>query len=104
MRPRRRELGPEERKIITAALKVASAAECCEAIRKCERSDWHMKRGEHAERRGAKHNQLSKILKGRRGKETTRERIDFWLELDVGSGASDDDDLDPDEILREQGL
>lgn len=77
MEPRQALAGEEERRIIRAALRVASVDECNGAIDGCKASDWHM----GANRRQRKYNALSKILKGRRGMETTRERIDFFLDL-----------------------
>lgn len=77
MEPRQVLAGDEERRIIRAALKVASVAECQAAISECKASDWHMGANPH----GRKYNRLSQILKGRRGRETTRERIDFFLDL-----------------------
>lgn len=77
MKPRRTEATEEDRKLIRAALKVATAAECCRAIEGCRASKFHM--GEND--RGRKYNKLSQIVKGRVGKETTRERIDFFLDL-----------------------
>lgn len=80
MDPRSKICGPEEKSVIRAALKVASAAELKTAITSCFQSDYHMKRGEHGQRKGQKYNKLSQIIKGRRGRETTRERIDFFLD------------------------
>lgn len=86
MTPRDAGLGPDERKLINAALKVATVDECCRAIDGCFASDFHMKRGRYAGRSGAKHSQLSKILKGKRGGRTRREQIDFFLEIAERSG------------------
>jgi hypothetical protein len=80
MQPRNKVAGPQERQVIREALKVATASECCAAIDSCFASDYHMKRGSFATREGARYNKLSQILRGRRGRETTRERIDFFLE------------------------
>lgn len=80
MRPRNTVAGPEERKVIRKALEVASVNDCNGAISSCAASEYHMKRGPYVHRDGAKYNKLSQILKGRRGQETTRERIDFFLE------------------------
>lgn len=79
MKPRSRELDEQTRRIIRDALKVASVEECKRAISACRASAFHM--GENDRRR--KYNRISQILKGRQGKETTRERIDFFL--DVGA-------------------
>ena len=84
MGKRRRELPSEERKLIVDALKVATPDEICEAIDGCASSDFHMGRND----RGRKYNALPQIIKARRGKvETTRSRIEFFLEL-AGNGRS----------------
>lgn len=90
MRPRRVELDRESRSIITAALRVASAQECKDAIDGCAASDWHM--GRDPRTGGKKYNALSQILKGKRPSErgpgrTTREQIDLFLDVAAGSGA-----------------
>lgn len=77
MEPRSREIDPETRRLINDALKVATATELCRAIDGCRSSGFHM--GENAKRK--KYNRLSQIIKGRRGRETTRERIDFFIDL-----------------------
>lgn len=77
MAPRRTDLLPAERKIIKDALKAATANECCMAIIGCSRSAFHM--GDNDRKR--KYNRLSQILKGRQGKETTRERIDYFIDI-----------------------
>lgn len=77
MQPRHKLAGEEERRIIRAALKVASVDECCGAISGCAGSAFHMGKND----RGRKYNKLSQILRGRQGKETTRERIDYFLDL-----------------------
>lgn len=77
MKPRAKQAGADERKLIADALKVATVAECQRAIDGCRSSEFHMGRND----RQRKYNRLSQILKGRRGKETTRERIDFFLDL-----------------------
>jgi hypothetical protein len=84
MHPRSTLLGEQERKIIGAALKVASWEECIRAIMACERSDFHMARGEY--QGGKRYNRLSQILKGKpaspRGPgKTIREQIDMFLDL-----------------------
>lgn len=90
MKPRRREAGVDERKIIADALKVATADECCAAIRGCHASDWHMGRDQRT--RGKSYKTLSHILKGKRPNErnpqgrTTRETIDMFLELGAKRG------------------
>lgn len=80
MKPRQALASDEERAVIRKALKVASVDDCKIAISACAASEYHMKEGVHANRKGGKYNKLSHILKGRRGKETTRERIDWWLD------------------------
>lgn len=77
MQPRHRELPDEERRIILKALEVASVEECCHAIDGCRASDFHMGNNE----RNRKYNRISQILRGRQGKETTRERIEFFMDL-----------------------
>lgn len=77
MKPRSTLAGDDERRIIRAALKVATAEECCRAIDGCASSNFHMGSND----RQKKYNRLSQILRGRRGRETTRERIDFFLDL-----------------------
>lgn len=88
MKPRNTVFGAQERKVVREALKVATVGECKRAISACAESDYHMKRGEYARRNGAKYNKLSQILRGRQGKETTRERIDFFLERGESAGGS----------------
>lgn len=84
--PRNQTLDPESARIIDAALAVASVDECKRAIDGNKASPFHQG---HNEQRKAYH-RLSTILKGRRGKETTRERIDFFLDIGdkAGVGAS----------------
>jgi hypothetical protein len=82
MQPRHQGLDSESRKIIKEALKVATLTECKRAIDGCRSSAFHM--GENENRR--KYNALSQILRGKRGRQTTRERIDFFLELAEKSG------------------
>jgi hypothetical protein len=81
MKPRKQELTADARDVIRIAMKVATAEECCEAITGCFKSDFHMRRGEFATRPGPKYNALSQILKGRRGGRTTREQIDFFIDI-----------------------
>lgn len=81
MKPRRTAAGDEERLVIRRALKVATPEELIACIQSCAESDYHMKRGEHANRRGGKYNALAKILGPRpRLNETQRSRIDWWLD------------------------
>lgn len=82
MQPRHQGLDSEGRKVIKEALKVATFSECKRAIDGCRSSAFHM--GENEQRR--KYNALSQILRGKRGRQTTRERIDFFLELAEKSG------------------
>ena len=89
MHPRSTLLGEQEIKIINAALRVASWEECIRAIMACERSDFHMNRGDRAT--GRKYNKLSQILKGKpaspRGPgRTIRENIDFFLDMEGKDG------------------
>lgn len=82
MQPRHQGLDSEGRKVIKEALKVATLTECKRAIDGCRSSAFHM--GDNEKRK--KYNQLSQILRGKRGRQTTRERIDFFLELAEKSG------------------
>ena len=84
MEPRRRELDPESRRIIRDALKVADVAELKRAIVGNKASSFH----QGANERGKKYNALSQILKGKKGGRTTREQIDFFIEIADKSGAS----------------
>lgn len=78
MRKRKRDLPAEERALIRDALKVATPDELCAAIDGCASSAFHM--GDND--RGNKYNQLPRIIKARRGHaETTRSRIEYFLEL-----------------------
>lgn len=78
MGKRKRDLPAEERALIRDALKVATPDELCAAIDGCASSAFHM--GDND--RGKKYNQLPRIIKARRGHaETTRSRIEFFLEL-----------------------
>lgn len=83
-----RELPKQERKVILAALEVATADELVICINECWKSDFHMKRREHQDRPGQRYDKLTQIIKGRQGKETTRERIDFWLERAETTGVA----------------
>lgn len=73
----------QARKIIRDALKVATVAECKRAIDGCKASPFHM--GDNDRRK--KYNRVGQILKGRptRG-ETTRERINFFIDLAEKAG------------------
>lgn len=84
MEPRRKELDPDSRKIIREALKVASVAECDTAIRGCKASAFHMGQND----RQRKYNKLSQILKGKRGGRSTREQIDFFVEIADANGVT----------------
>jgi hypothetical protein len=77
MKPSSTIAGEEERKIIRAALKVASVKECKEAIEGCHASAYHM--GDNPRRK--KYNTISHILRGKRGKRTTREQIDMLRDI-----------------------
>lgn len=98
---RKRPLPTQERKIINETLKVATVDELLRAIDMCFRSDYHMKTGRYKDRPGQKYDKLTQIIRGRQGKETTRERIDFWLERETavvaGSGVTS---VDPALIAR----
>lgn len=94
MKPTSTIAGEEERKIIRNALKVASEQECCEAIEGCRSSAYHM--GDNP--RGRKYNTISHILRGKRGKRTTREQIDMMIEIRskaVASGGTVVSSVDP---------
>lgn len=84
MSPRggRDKMGDEERRLVREALKVATALELKNAITGCTASAFHM--GENDRRR--KYNALSQIIKGKRGGRTTREQIDFFLDIAAKSG------------------
>lgn len=111
MKPRGRgaDLDAESRKLIREALEVADVEELQRAIETCERSDFHMKRGKHSTRPGAKYNKLPQIIKARRGRnETTRSRIEWWLEkadeLEAGADVAFDVNAEAEQMRREQGL
>lgn len=94
MTPRQTRAGEDERKIIRAALKVANATECCQAIEGCAASGYHM--GDNPRRR--KYNKISHILKGKHGRKTTREQIDMFLDIRekaVASGTAVLTSVDP---------
>jgi hypothetical protein len=106
-RGRGRELDPEARKLIREALKVADPEELSRAIETCARSDFHMKRGKYKNRTGGKYNALAQIIKARRGRnETTRSRVEWWLdraeELDAGKKDVFDVNAEAERIRREQ--
>lgn len=89
MKPRRLTAGDDDRLIIRNALREASAEELEICVRTCEASDYHMKRGQHTNRKGGKYNTLGKIMKPRpRLGETQRSRIDWWLDRDESSGVA----------------
>lgn len=109
MNPRGRGKGldPEARKLIREALKVADAAELSRAIEACGRSDFHMKRGKYKNRPGGKYNALAQIIKARRGRnETTRSRVEWWLdradEFDAGKEVTFDVNAEAARIKAEQ--
>lgn len=85
MRPRDGGLHPDARRLIREALKCATVTELKRAIDGCASSDFHMGKND----RGRKYNKLPQILKARRGhNETTRDRIDFFLDLAEQAGVS----------------
>lgn len=89
---RKRELPPDEAAIIRSTLRVGSIEEVIIAFRACARSDYHMKRGKHANRKGGRYNSIGKILKPRPTKgETWRSRLDWWLDR-AEEGPQDDDE------------
>lgn len=79
LKPRNKALGPEERRLILAALKVATADELKRAVLGCTKSEWHM--NTHPETRGKNYHRLSNIIKGKKNGKTTREQIDFFLDI-----------------------
>lgn len=82
MKPRNAGLDAETRKVIREALKVATVDECKRAISGCAASDFHMGKND----RNRRYNAVTQILKGKRGGRTTRENIDFFLDLAEKSG------------------
>lgn len=90
MKPRRSELDSGGRAVIRDAMKVATADECCRAIRKCARSAFHMGTADASRYQGKprKYNSLSHILKGKRGVRSTREQIDMFLDMPDEGGVS----------------
>lgn len=106
-RGRGKVLDPEARKLIREALKVADPEELSRAIEACGRSDFHMKRGKYKNRPGGKYNALAQIIKGRRGRnETTRSRVEWWLdradEFDAGKEVTFDVNAEAARIKAEQ--
>lgn len=83
MKPRNKVLDSQARAVIRDALKVATVVECCDAISGCKASAFHMGQNDRAR----KYNRLSQILKGKRGGRTTREQIDFFLDIAERAGA-----------------
>jgi hypothetical protein len=107
LKPPTTELGPSQRKVIEEALKVASAKDCCQAIRGLSRDDWRQKRNESADRPGERLWQIHHALQGKKG-ETNRERIvrmkqndldkdkrtaddDYWFGTEFGGPYEEDD-------------
>lgn len=93
---RERPLPPGERKLIRDSLRErnaddpkAAAVDLCLAIDGCFSSDYHMKRRQFSDRKGGVYNRLSQIIKGRRGQETTNERIDFFIDRAETSGIAE---------------
>lgn len=103
MKPRNPLLHEDDRAIIRKALVAASPEELILAIRTCERSDYHMKRGQHLNRKGGKYNSIGKILKPRpRNGETQRSRIEWWLDRAEELGAAPIPSADPAIIQQKQ--
>lgn len=106
-RGRGKVLDPEARKLIREALKVADPEELSRAIEACGRSDFHTKRGKYKNRPGGKYNALAQIIKARRGRnETTRSRVEWWLdradEFDAGKEVTFDVNAEAARIKAEQ--
>jgi Helix-turn-helix domain len=106
-RGRGRELQPDDRKIIRKALKVGDVGELETAIRTCEASDYHMKRGKHKNRPGGRHKAIGSIFKPRATKgQTWRSRLEWWLdkaeELEQGKKPEFDVNAEAERIRREQ--
>jgi hypothetical protein len=96
MKPRRKEMGDDERLVIRNALKQATADELAVCIRTCEASDYHMKRGQHVQRKGGKYNAIGIILKPRKMRgETQRSRIEWWLDRSESAGVAGFPSADP---------
>lgn len=99
MKPRSTELRADERKIIREALKAASPEECRKAIIGCGKSDFHMGKNEQH----TKYNKLSQILRGKRGKRTTRENIDFFIDkYEKARGGSSDIPSAPADVINQK--
>lgn len=80
---RKKTLEPVHRQVIEKALEVATARECCQAIRALFNSDFHQKRGKYENRPGQKYRAITDALRGRpRNGETTEQRIAGWVEAD----------------------
>jgi DNA-binding Lrp family transcriptional regulator len=95
---KRSALRTTERETIEAALAVANEEECCLAIDALAGSEWHRQRGV-----------TGLVTVFRKQGESIRSRIDYWLDLAARQGAEaarpeDEDDLDVDDVRREQGL
>lgn len=89
MNPRYKELGDDDKLVIRNALRVATAHELEVCIRTCAASDYHMKRGQYAQRKGGKYNALGQILKPKPQKGMTqRARIDWWLDRAESAGVA----------------
>lgn len=80
---RSKDLDAETRKIINAALKVATVDECNRAIDGNKGSAFHQ--GQNARRK--RYTRISHILRGKRSIRTTREQIDLFLDLAEKSGS-----------------
>jgi hypothetical protein len=103
MKPRRKQIDPEARRIILDALKVATAEECNGAIDGCKSSAFHMGDNDH----GRKYNSLSQILRAKRPNprlpngRTVRESIDLFLEYAESQGVeSTSVSVDPDRLVE----
>jgi hypothetical protein len=96
----RRVMDRDDRQTIVAALKVATVPECQRAIAGCSASDWHM--GRDPQTGGRSYKQLTQILKGKRGGRTTREQIDFFIEIadKAGIGSEGVVPVDPAKLSR----
>lgn len=103
MQPRNPLLHEDDRAIIRKALAVASPDELILCIRTCERSDYHMKRGQHINRKGGKYNAIGKIFKPRpRRGETQRSRIEWWLDRSEEAGVRQIPSADPAIVQQKQ--
>lgn len=89
MNPRYKELGDDDKLVIRKALAVATPHELEVCIRTCAASDYHMKRGQYANRKGGKYNSLGQILKPKPQKGLSqRGRIDWWLDRAETAGVA----------------